>query len=307
MGMRSPLAKRLRSEAIKSFGSFLWPITIFFFSSSALLCCGAEGPQNQQYNDLAIGRSAKVETIDIALTPPGELDFKKKSEILKLRSRAVYRYPSLLAGEYKPSETVFGQIADGLPWWGTRGAYYHGTGQRSIEGPSEQSHSILNPFILAVPEFHFRWNPAIIPESVIGGTMFPDHCGPTRLIWYPKRALAEVVYDASCISRTRARAFSLVAYNARDFHLGHILVSYRDSKNIKKKDPPTLPYPNPQFLHAGGSCGYPGGCNNVSPRTPEIENLRITGFPARVVIRFWRKKPNLIEEPSDMEFLIRFE
>ena len=100
--------------------------------------------------------------------------------------------------------------------------------------------------------------------------------------------------------------FSLIAYNARDLNLNYIFVSCPDSHNTTKPDPPTEPYRNPQFLHQGGSCGYPGGCNNISPQTPAIDNLQITGWPAQVVIWFWRDDPGSIDKSPDMVFVIDF-
>jgi hypothetical protein len=89
--------------------------------------------------------------------------------------------------------------------------------------------------------------------------------------------------------------------------MNYLFVSYADSLNITKPDTPTAPFANPQFIHQGSSCGYPGGCNNMSPYTPEIDNLEIMGFPAQVIIRLWESKPASPEESPDMVFVIRFQ
>jgi hypothetical protein len=74
-----------------------------------------------------------------------------------------------------------------------------------------------------------------------------------------------------------------------------------------KQDAPQSPYANPQFLHQGGSCGYPGGCNNTSPPTPEIEGLQVTALPAKVVIWLWKQQPISLGQEPDMRFVIQFQ
>lgn len=64
-------------------------------------------------NQLALGSLSDVsDPIVISLNPAVEFDFKNKSEILRLRSEAVFQHPELLDGKYSPSETIFGQIED---------------------------------------------------------------------------------------------------------------------------------------------------------------------------------------------------
>ena len=79
-------------------------------------------------------------------------------------------------------------------------------------------------------------------------------------------------------------------------------------RHTRGKRPPSkmTGYHNPQYLHRGGSCGYPGGCNNISPRTPPIDNIQITAWPARVAIWFWRDDPGSELEAPDMVFVIEF-
>lgn len=257
-------------------------------------------------NLLAINGRTSLDELEIQLEPLGDLDFKTKAEVYALRSEAVTRYPQLLAGEYKPSNDVFGQIVDGLPWWGVLGAHRYGRGKRSIEGPSTHSLSILNPYLLVVASIGTIWDPdyfGVIDEQT-GQERFI--CTPRSLRWYPKLGQAEVTYDAECLRRGEAHSFGLYAYNARDFNLRFIYVSYRDSTNIFKEREPARAYTNPQFIHQGGSCGYPGGCNNMSPATPPIDDIRISGWPARVVIHLWENYPRDPYERPDMTYLMNF-
>ena len=254
-------------------------------------------------NALAIGEVAKVESVSIDIQPPVELDWKSKSEVLQLRSAAVQQYPELLAAEYVPDEAVFGQIVDGLPWWGMEGQYFYDSGERSIAGPSEESRFILNPYILVAASFYDWWQGRIAETEL---STFPLTCAPHDLYWWPREARAEVTYDAECVNRGQNYTFVLIAYNARDFNLNYIFVSYQDSLNVTKPEIPAMPLANPQFIHQGNSCGYPGGCNNMSPYTPEIDGLEITELPARVIIWLWKHKPASPQQTPDMTFVLHF-
>jgi len=89
-------------------------------------------------------------------------------------------------------------------------------------------------------------------------------------------------------------------------NLNYLYVAYQDSSNISKLDAPASAYAIPHYLHRGGSCGYPGGCNNMSPDTPEISWIELTRLPARAVIRLWSRNPGAVERAPDMVFVIQF-
>jgi hypothetical protein len=63
------------------------------------------------------------------------------------------------------------------------------------------------------------------------------------------------------------------------------------------------PFVIPQFIHAGGSCGYSGGCNNGSPFAKELI-LRVDSLPARAYLKLWKNKPSSKTDPPDMIFII---
>lgn len=282
----------------------LWPIIILLglLAGSLIVLWIVRLPRPNQ-NELAIGDGAKVASVNVDIQPPTELDWKSKSEVLQLRAMTVQQYPELMAAEYVPDEAVFGQIVDGLPWWGMEGEFFYWKGEKSIAGPSEESRFILNPFLLVAADFYSWWQGKIAEAEL---STFPLTCLPGDLHWRPQEARAEATYDAECIKRGQNYAFDLIAYNARDMNLNYIFVSYQDSLNVTKSDMPTTVYANPQFIHQGGSCGYPGGCNNMSPYTPEIDGLEITDFPAQVIIWLWRHKPASPEQPPDMTFVLSF-
>ncbi|MBI5839719.1 MAG: hypothetical protein HZB19_06425 [Chloroflexi bacterium] len=278
----------------------LWPVIFILVVLAAILVAIAlvTAPRPNP-NALAIGGESKADPLNIAIQEPLELDFKSKAEVLQIRSDTVQKYPQLLAREYIPFEAVFGQIVDGLPWWGLAGQIYYGRGLQSIEGESEETRFILNPYLLVAADFYWT------DGSMDAVSALSFYCAPRGLYWRPRDAAAEVTYDADCITQPHhAPYFDLIAYNARDFNLNYIYVSYPDSLNLTKSQAPDEPYANPQFIHRGNSCGYPGGCNNMSPQTPEIGRIRIIDFPASLVIWLWKDQPTSIEQPADMTFII---
>ncbi|MBN1267646.1 MAG: hypothetical protein JXA25_19295 [Anaerolineales bacterium] len=255
-------------------------------------------------NKLAVGENARVEYVHVEIQPPSELDFKTRDEIYQLRREAVDRYTELISNWYKPSYAVFGLIEDSIPWYGIEGQFYFGQGENSIRGPSEEARYILNPFLLVAAEFNGFWG-QMISEAELEG--FALYCAPYSLQWRPEESYAEVSYHASCVVMRQKIPLDLIAYNARDFNLNYIYVSFDDSVNIIQQDHPDEAYKNPQYIHHGGNCEYPGGCNNMSPNTPEINDLQVLGFPARVEIWLWEKEPESVDQTPDMRFIIHFQ
>jgi hypothetical protein len=148
-------------------------------------------------NKLAIGEDSTLkDTLNIELQSPAELDFKSKDEVLALRREAITLYPDLMDGNYKPSTKVFGQIVDGLPWWGILGQFYYGKGEQSIAGASEESRFILNPYLLIAADPWWMWDIDVFSEATILGDDVSLYCAPRELIWHPYETYTEVHYSA---------------------------------------------------------------------------------------------------------------
>lgn len=282
----------------------------------------------ENLNALAIGRQALLESIRVTLSEPVDLNQLTREEIYTLREEAIDQYPWLVAGNYSPSDTVFSGIEDRVPWWGTKGHFFYGSGDRSIEGPAEESRFIMNPYLLVAAEFPGLsiwtnrrsgqfWNIRVITEQTLDLSNFPLYIKPEKLEWWPVISRAEAIYDVSRYLKiandwsnyhlgVSDAYFELIAYNARDLNLNYLYLSYEDSFNIYKRDPPEVALPIKHYLHKGDSCGYPGGCNNMSPYTPEITDIRITRLPARAIIYLWKENPQLISQDPDMTFVIHF-
>lgn len=280
----------------------------------------------QNTNTLAIGQRAIIESLSIPIAEPVELDGKTREEIDALRSEAALQYPWLLYTNYEPSHAVFSQIESGKPWWGIPGQYYYGGGELSISGVSEESRYILNPYLLVAVEFSGLsiwsgraadtfWNQNIITNAALESGKFPYYAQPQNLRWWPGRERVEVTYNLSeYLDRLNIWTiqkysyldahFDLIAYNARDLNMNYIYIDYEESVYITRNPMPPEPIEIPQYLHRGDSCGYEGGCNNMSPATPELMNLEIVRLPAKLVIYLWEDKPASQDEKPGLTYVI---
>ena len=290
-------------------GGIRWPLILLLAVASVayiILRDGEKGILATQVksNTLALGSAGQPGIIELDIHSPISLNFKSRDEVLRLRTEKIMRNRQLLTSPYVPTPAVFGQIADGAPWWGNEGIFYHGPGPHSIEGHSLQSRYLLNPFLLVAPEFHDDWQ---FQGTATEASPLPPYCAPQDLRWRTQDAYAEVTYAASCIAMRQMKKFDLVAFNASDFGLKYIFVSYAESKNVTKQNAPTNAYRNPQLIHKGGSCGYPGGCNNMSPTTPAIDGIQLLGLPAFIMVYLWKEQPNSVSQAPDMRFVIHFQ
>jgi len=158
---------------------------------------------------------------------------------------------------------------------------------------------------------------SVVTEAQLSGASIPTFIQPSNLRWWPKEGKAEVTYEYTNYEATLCAAFhfkrfpvtgaaSLEAINARDLGLSYIFIPARQAVNLQLGDPMSEPRSIPQFIHCGGTCGYPGGCNNMSPATGWLDKIEISSLPARLVILFWKSRPATEKEPADMTYTINF-
>jgi hypothetical protein len=140
-------------------------------------------------NHLHLGDEALThKSYYISVVEPFELDFKRKDQIYSLRESYVKRHRTLAGDYYEPSAAVFGQIVGGKPWWGLYGLYFYGAGQHSIDGPSEESRILANPFPLV----------AIIESKAFTNDNQPQrfhnyYPRPRQIVYRPAQAAADVL------------------------------------------------------------------------------------------------------------------
>ena len=260
-------------------------------------------------NQLKAGRQSGPPAENISINEPVELDFKTKAEVLSIRGEYVDQHKELLDGSYQPMDAVFGQIENGRPWWGLKGQFCNGAGVGSIEGPSEESRFIANPFLLlGVDEGSgFR----------VEGPCYPVYPVPSGLAWNAKESIAVVTYDLSgFMSEKRSLhafdttkiSFMLENLNARDFGFNYVYVESSMSNNVAAISGSIMfdePAQLKSYIHRGESCGYSGGCNNASPSQPEIFFV-VEKLPATLYCKLWKEKPKTLSQPGDFTYLINF-
>lgn len=242
--------------------------------------------------------------------PMVEFNFMTREQIYQLRMREVEKYPQLVDGDYSPCRHVFGQIVDNRPWWGINGVLFHGPGPNSIDGPSKESRYVMNPFLfigLIEPSAYIiRLPPGTKPE--------PYYPRLEKLIWLPDNEITvkydlKRFFDGQQMYNTPDkdnRIVDLVAYNARDFGLHWLYVDESSSVNVEWFGTSGQAARIRQFIHLGGSCGYPGGGNNLSPYQRDLQ-IRVPKFPATAHIRLWHNRPDDINMPPDLSVNLHME
>lgn len=274
----------------------------FGFTVAAILAGCGFSPVHA--NELATGNQARsLVPIIIPVSAPVDLNFKSRDAILGMREKAVEKYPQLLLDMYDPGE-CFDLLEGGKPWWGLYGLHVYREGNRSIEGPSKESVYLMNPFRLVAAEGNnigvFRRNSLTPPEMQTPG--FPFNWNSKSVKFDARNSMSQETYDVTGYHRGLAKwlsklsadrvvqEFSLIAYNARDFGLNFMYLDPKNSINVRKwasRDALEIP----QMIHCGGSCGYPGGCNNMSPHRAELDNNRLNKLPARAYLKLWHDRP----------------
>lgn len=268
-------------------------------------------------NSLAVGSQAKIQAVNLAINAPTKIDFKSRKEIESLRREFVFQHPELLLYRYEPYSKIFGQIVDGKPWWGLNGQLFYDSGNQSIEGLSEETRFINNPYLLVaanmVLDGYTFSTDRYASKADLARTALPLDCEPAQIYFYPPQAREDITYNVSNFLKESARyvdlpkqlssaKFDLVAYNARDFGYNFLAVSPQYSRNISRTH--ATPVPINQFIHCGNSCGYPGGCNNMSPYSKELFDLTLGALPAQAVIYLWKKKPQAPSQLQRPDFMV---
>jgi hypothetical protein len=135
---------------------------------------------------------------------------------------------------------------------------------------------------------------------------------PTRLSWNSAESSARVEYNVSdhfdftanhAYDPEYRRQLQFVLYNARDLGFRYFALDPARSKGIVLKLDSDKPRSAHQYIHRGPSCGYPGGCNNMSPIAKDFL-FDVPAAPARAVVKLWKDKPEDIKVPADMTFTI---
>lgn len=258
---------------------------------------------------------ANGEFKDLWVNPPSEFNNMRKDEIYAIR-KAYVKDSLFYTDAYEPNERVFGQIQDYKPWWGEqkcRPLNYTGDYHESIEGESKQSIQINNPNALV------GLSSPYIPWDVEGNA---DFCNseysrfiPKALKYSKKDNLIVAEYEVSKefpniyvnISDKGYRyPIQLSGLNALDF--GYKYIYAFDTKNIDMMYSSNITQTPGMFIdyiHVGGSCGYEGGCNNISPMQND-KMISVKALPAEINLKLWKKQPRDKYSKADMYYRIIF-
>lgn len=267
---------------------------------------------NTHVNDLIINQNDNS-IYNIAINEPTELDFLTKQQVFDIRKKYAAMSPAVIPADYTPSDTVFGQIEDNKPWWGLITTK---PGEHSIDGLSEESRFVNNPLLLVgVTDSSFRR----VLELEIPGN-YPK---PTSLSFYPSKKTIIVVYNLLDYCREQGLLNNdgtfwvdgkigdlvLECINARDFgyNYAYAYSAPNIAFNNKNDNLTTGVYQINDFLHTGGSCRYPGGCNNASPYQGFLYLDAPKMLPASIGIRLWKQKPQDMNSPADLYYIINFQ
>ena len=262
---------------------------------------------------LLLATSAFAKIYNFPINPPREIDFKTDKEIFSVRKKMIAKYPVLYPKEYTPRvSSLFQQIEEGKPWWGLKGLLCYGPGELSIEGESDETRFIDNPFLLIGLEEGFAVS--VMKKKGNCPLSYPK---PTKIQFDQEKKAFSVAYSVSSHDRTiknlsannhrnpPSMSYSFNGKNAVDLAMPCAYavkvknIQFLDENNISKGV-----YCFKDFIHVGGSCGYSGGCNNGSPRQKETE-FRIERYPASIKFKMWKETPKSVEDPADLTYEIK--
>ena len=256
---------------------------------------------------------ALAKVYNFPINPPRNLNFKTYKEIFRIRKKMIAENPIFFQGKYDPlASSVFKQIEEGKPWWGLRGLMCYGPGKLAIEGESDESRFIDNPFLLISMEEGFALT--LMKDKGNCPLSYPK---PIKISFDSDKRIFHVTYSVSGHERTIAKTasnnrtnspkmtYSFNGRNAIDFAVPYVYATkpknlhFVDTNNISKSV-----YQFKDFIHVGGSCGYSGGCNNGSPRQKETE-FQIDKYPASITFKLWKRKPTSPDEKADLSYEIK--
>ena len=236
-----------------------------------------------------------AEMVSFPINTPREYDFKNRKEIFSVRKKMLKKYPIFFSGEYEANGPVFAKVEDGKAWWGLQGIECKGPGNNSIDGFSEESRFIDNPFLL------IGIDQAAAVNKGSNARCSGNYPKPSNLKLDTEKREFYVVY--SMVSAKTEYVFAPL--NAADFGARYGYaddvngIEFSNGENISKDV-----YQFKNFVHVDNSCGYPGGCNNGSPLQSELL-FRVPKRKGSIHFKLWKKEPSSKDDPADMTFEIR--
>lgn len=244
--------------------------------------------------------------VDLKINPPTEINGFSREEIYNLRKYAVVGSVFAFSG-YDPSKSpVLEQIESGKPWIGLSSEGAYDNKKFITKGVSEETRFLNNPNILIGIAL------TTVRHCFGNEGNIADYTLPQRLIYSKQGNKVTVIYNftnyynklLNCKEAgIENQIFRLTGVNARD--LGYPFAYAYNVKNIIFTQQNNIGNEITEFqdfIHVGGSCEVPGGCNNGSPRQYNLE-FRLQALPADIetymVIKLWKERPSTTAAPAD--------
>lgn len=237
-------------------------------------------------------------TGSIPINPMSDLNNKTKKEICAQRKffveKTIFKNRS-----YKPSESVFGKIADNKPWLGIEALTCSGNGPEANKGLSEESRYINNPtMLIGLDRLNFDDKPKKFCSVV-------DYLMPSKINYSKEDNTIKVIFEVSAYRGDLGKNFLLKGLNAKDLGFKYAyadrvnkLTFLQPDKNIS-----TNVHEFKDFIQLGNVCGVKGGCNNGAPFQKEL-NFTVMDYPASMHFKLWKNLPKNKEDKADINYLI---
>jgi hypothetical protein len=263
-------------------------------------------------------------SFSLETVPATNLSGIPRNQIEEIRRQATQSIKQAFDIGYVPFKPVFDGIQDGRPWWGLEGITIYGPGAHAIQGDSYRSNSILNPLALIWPNV---WDVTFPTNKMIdfGATIkngkvdlaFPYLPTPKNIIVDPAKHNISMHIDTSAYPEkikpyihmlmTGQVLVQFEGVNARDLGYPFIAFDGAQSSNITKEKPDILAARDNEYYHTGSSCGYEGGCNNLSPKVDALSDYLITQLPAKAQFKLWHNKPGSFSDKAEITYTIYFD
>lgn len=237
-------------------------------------------------------------TGSVPINPMSDLNNKTKEEIYAQRKSFVEN-TIFKNKKYKPSEDVFGKIADNKPWLGIEALTCYGKGPNANKGLSEESRYINNPtMLIGLDRVSFDEKPKSMCSAV-------DYLMPVKINYSKDENTIKVVFEVSGYKGDLGTEFLLKGLNAKDLGFKYAYANKTENVVFLQQDRniSTDVHMFKDFIQLGMVCGVKGGCNNASPFQKEL-NYTVMRYPATIHFKLWKKQPKNKDIKEDINYLI---
>ena len=219
--------------------------------------------------------------VDVDVNYPVSLSYKSKEGIYALRKKYVQKSIFNIQN-YQPSDEV--KLA-------------------KVEGASEEARFLVNPTMLVAIEYPFLWSDTDNSEFCNSSV---NQLIPTRISYSKSKNEITVNYAKLPFSANEPYFYDFNGVNANDLGYKYVYVdlsksTFKPRFTNSSNNVSTRVQEFQNFIHLGSSCRHEGGCNNGSPRQPNLEfNMNQGEGRGEIYIKLWRTKPASEKQEADI-------